>query len=215
MERDVARHEMVMARLEIDVVGSSRAHMESKLSRVQCALVASKDARRKTESELDVAQQALAASREACQTAEEEANRLTDERVSLLVELRARKDELSTFPAEVAKEKKALEAEYDVGFEAIFNYGYGYYAFAHNICGSKPNIPYGMSGTSEPLTPEFFFNPQCPPIFVSIGAGIVPKAGVSERVEHSSTVGEKVGDNPDSPFEVVGEREDLGASDRS
>ena len=84
--------------------------------------------------------------------AEEESSLLTDERVSLLVELRASKDELSAFCAKVAKEKKALKAEYDAGFEAIFNYGYDCYAFAHNIYGSKPKIPYGMQGTSEPLT---------------------------------------------------------------
>ena len=60
------------------------------------------------ESELDGAHQALAASREAWWKAEEEANRLTDERVSLLVELGASKDELSAFRAEAFKEKKAL-----------------------------------------------------------------------------------------------------------
>ena len=65
--------------------------------------------------------------------AEEEASRLTDERVSLVVELWARKDELFAFRTEVTKEKKALEAEYDVGFEAIFNYGYGCCAFAHKF----------------------------------------------------------------------------------
>ena len=85
------------------------------------------------ESELDVAQRALAACGEACQTAEEEVGRLTNERVSLLVKLGASKDELSAFCAEANKEKKALEAEYDVGFETIFNYGYGCCAFAHNI----------------------------------------------------------------------------------
>ena len=74
------------------------------------------------ESELDVAQQALTAYRKACRTAKEEASHLTDERVSLLVELRASKDVLASFHAEVSKEKKALEAEYDVGFEVIFNY---------------------------------------------------------------------------------------------
>ena len=73
------------------------------------------------ESELDVAQQALAASGEACRMTEEEASRLTDERVLLLVELGANKDELSDLCVEVAKEKKALEAEYDAGFAAIFN----------------------------------------------------------------------------------------------
>ena len=67
----------------------------------------------------------MAASGEACRTTEEEVSRLTDERVLLLVELGAIKDEWSSFRTEVAKEKKALEAEYDASFEAIFNYGYG------------------------------------------------------------------------------------------
>ena len=152
-ERDVARHEVAMARLEIDAAGSARAQMESELARVQHALATSKDAQRKMESKLDVAQQALAASGEAYRTAEKEASRLTDEWVSLLVELGASKDELSAFRAEVAKENKALEAEYDVVFEAIFNYEYGCCAFAHNICGSKPKIPDRIPGTLEPLTP--------------------------------------------------------------
>ena len=81
-ERDVAHHEVTMARLEINEAGSARAKMESELGRVQRALAASKDARWKIESELDAIQQALAASGEACQTAEEEASHLTDERVS-------------------------------------------------------------------------------------------------------------------------------------
>ena len=139
-ERDVTRHEVAMARVEIDAAGRARAKMESELAQVQHALAAIEDARQKMESELDVAQQALAASGEAYRTTEEEASRLIDERVSLLVELGASKDELFSFCAEVAKEKKSLEAEYDAGFEAIFNYGYGCCAFAHNIYGSKPKI---------------------------------------------------------------------------
>ena len=78
-EIDVARHEVAMARLEIDEVGNARVQMESELGRVQCALATFEDARRKVESELDVAQQALATCGEACRTAEEEASRLTDE----------------------------------------------------------------------------------------------------------------------------------------
>ena len=68
--------------------------MESELARVQHALVASEDARRKVESKLDRVQQALAAFGEAWRKAEKEANRPTDERVSLLLELGACKDEL-------------------------------------------------------------------------------------------------------------------------
>ena len=110
-ESDVARHEVEMAQLEIDAAGNARAQMEFELARVQRGLAALEDARWKMEFELDVAQQALAASREACQTTEEEASRLIDEWVSLLVEVVASKDELFAFRAEVAKEKKALEVE--------------------------------------------------------------------------------------------------------
>ena len=145
----------------------------------------------------------------------EEVGRLTDEWVSLLVELGASKEELSSFRAEVAKEKKALEAKYDAGFEAIFNYGYGYCAFAYNICGSKPNIPYGMPGTSNPLTLEFFINHRCPPIVVLVGAVVAPKAGVSEEVKHPLTAGVKASDNPDLLSRVAGERKDPGAPNES
>ena len=89
----------------------------------------------------------------------EEVSSLVDERVSLLLELGASKDELSVFRAEASKEKKALEEAFDAGFDVIFNYGYGYYAFAHNICGSEPVIQNGMPDTSKPLPPDFFINP--------------------------------------------------------
>ena len=189
--------------------------MESELGRMQRVVATSEDARRKMESELDMAQQALAACGEACRTAEEEASHLTDEQVSLLVELGVIKDELSTFRVKADKGKKALLAEYDVGFEAIFNYGYGCCAFAHNICGSKPKIPDGMPGTSEPLTLEFFVNPRCPPVAVPVRATVAPKAGVSEGVEHSSIAKAKVGDNSASPPGVAKEGEGPGAPGKS
>ena len=44
----------------------------------------------------------------------------------------------------------------------IFNYGYGYCAFALDIRGSHPEVPEGMPDTSNPLSPEFFINPRCP-----------------------------------------------------
>ena len=99
------------------------------------------------------------ASGEAWWKAEEEASCLTDERVSLLLELGASKDKLSAFQAKASKEKKALEKAFDAGFDVIFNYGYGCCAFAHNIYGSKPGIPDEMPNTSKPLPPEFFINP--------------------------------------------------------
>ena len=137
--------------------------MEFELARVQHALVALEDARRKVEFELDGVQQALAAFGEAWWKAKEEANRLTDEQFSLLLELGASKDELSAFWAEAFKENKALEEEFDADFDVIFNYGHGCCAFAHNICGSKPGILDGLPDTSKPLPPEFFIYSRCPP----------------------------------------------------
>ena len=174
-------------------------------------MVASEVAGQKVEFELDVAQQALAASGEACLMADEEASRLIDERVSLRVELGASKDELSTFCAEVTKKKKALEAEYNASFEVIFNYGYGCCAFEHNICGSKPGIPNGMPGTSQPLSPKFFLNPRCPPDVVPVEAVVAPKAGIRKEVEHSSATRAEIGDNLDSLSRVAREREEPGA----
>ena len=99
----------------------------------------------------------MATSGEAWRKAEEEANHLTDERVSLLLELGASKDELFAFWAEAFKEKKDMEEAFDVGFEVIFKYDYDCCAFTHNICGSKPWILDGMSDTLKPLPLEFFY----------------------------------------------------------
>ena len=66
-----------------------------------------------------------------------------------------------------------------------------------------------MQGTSEPLTPEFFINPQCPPVAVPVEAVVAPKTGVSKGVEHSPNVGAEVGDNSACPPGVAEEREGL------
>ena len=47
-ERDVARHEALMARMEADAAGSAKAKVESKLARVQNALAVVEEFRRKT-----------------------------------------------------------------------------------------------------------------------------------------------------------------------
>ena len=82
---------------------------------------------------------------------------------------------MSALQAQALKEKKALDEAYEEGFDVIFNYGYGYCAFAHNICGSQLVVPDGMSNTSNPLSPEFFINPQCPP-------GVVPTEAMTSDV---------------------------------
>ena len=105
----------------------------------------------------------MATEREACRKAEEEICRLTDERLYLIMELKAGKEELLAFQAKATMERKAMKEEFDASIDVIFNYGYGCCDFAHNICWSKPMIPVGMPDMSKPLPPEFFINPRCPP----------------------------------------------------
>ena len=114
-ERDVARHDSSMARMDAEATGNARVKVESELARVQNALAVAEEARLK---------------------AKDEVSRLANEQVSLLLELGTCKDEVSAIRAEALKEKKALEEAYKEGFDVIFNYGYGCCAYAHNICGS-------------------------------------------------------------------------------
>ena len=72
-------------------------------------MAASEDAQQNGEFELTGVQHALAALEKARRKEGDEVSRLEDERVSLLLELEANKDELSAFQAEASKEKKALE----------------------------------------------------------------------------------------------------------
>ena len=120
-EGDATRHETVMARLETKAAGSAREQMESELTRVQCALTTSKGGRLKAESELDYVYQALAVGKEACRKAEEEICRLTDERLSLIMEVGADKEELTAFQAKATIEREAMEAEFDASSDVIFN----------------------------------------------------------------------------------------------
>ena len=115
--------------------------------------------RLKAESELDFVQQALTAVKEACRKAEEENGRLTDERLSLLMELGTTKDDFVAFREKSSTEKSTLEVEFDACSDVIFNYGYDCCSFAHDIRGSKPMIPARMPDTYAPLTLEFFVNP--------------------------------------------------------
>ena len=141
-EIDAARHDALMARMDAEAAGNVRAKVESELARVQSALAVVEEARLK---------------------AEDEVSRLADERVSLLLELRTCKDEVSAIRVEALKEKRTLEEAYEDGFDVIFNYGYGCCAFTHNIFGSQPEVPDGMPDTSKSLSLELFINPQCPP----------------------------------------------------
>ena len=151
-----------MARLETEAAGSAWAQVEYELTRVQCTLTTSESGRLKAESELDSIQQALVAAKEACWKVEEETGHLTDERLSLLMELGATKEDFMAFWEKSSAEKSALEVEFDASNDVIFNYGYGCCAFVQDIHGRKPMNPTAMPDTLTTLTLEFFVNPRCP-----------------------------------------------------
>ena len=125
-----------MARLDADAAGNARARVESKLARVQSALATVEEARWKADGEI---------------------SRLTNERVSLLLEHRTCKDYISAIRVEALRKNEALREAYEGGLDVIFNYEYGYCAFVHNICGSQPKVPDGMPDTSKLLSSEFFY----------------------------------------------------------
>ena len=182
VEKDAAHHETVMARLEAEAVVSAQGQVELELTRVQNILIALEYGRLKAESELDSVRQVLAAIKEACRKAEEENGRLADERLSLLMELGAIKEDFATFLEKSLAEKSALKAEFNASSDVIFNYGYGCCAFAHNICGSEPMIPAGMPDTSAPLTLEFFVNPRYPPGSSSVLSTAKPVEATGEEL---------------------------------
>ena len=138
----------------------------------------------------------LAAVKEACQKAEEENSRLTDECLSLLMELGAIKEDFAAFQEKSLAKKSALEVEFDASSDVIFDYGYGCCAFAYDIRGSKPMIPPGMQDTSTPLPSNFFVNPRCPPG----SSSVLPAAEIVE------TTGE---DLPAKNLPIVEERVDI------
>ena len=98
----------------------------------------------------------------------------------MLLELETSKDEVSALQAHALKEKRAMEEAYEEGFDLIFNYGYGSCAFAHNICGSQPVVLDGMQDTSNPLSPEFFYQPSMPPGVLSLPK---PRPSMFSRVK--------------------------------
>ena len=132
--------------------------------------------------------------------AEEENSRLTDERLSLILELGTIKDDFAALRENAVADGEAMEAEFDASGDTLFNYGYGCCVFTHNICGSKPQIPDGMSNPSVPLTPKFFANPRCPPS-TSSAAPVPDPAAVSreERPENSLTA---AGDEATLPMDL-------------
>ena len=70
---------------------------------------------------------------------------------SLLLELKASKHEVSSLHSRENKDREDMTKDYQGSLDLIFAYGYGCCAFKDNICGNRPNIPYGMPNSSNPL----------------------------------------------------------------
>ena len=113
---------------------------------------------------------------------EAETARLEVEWTSLLLELRATKDEVSSLHSQVGRDKQAIKEKYHKALEVIFAYGYGCCVFKHNICGDHLEIPDGMLDSSNPLALKFFINPKCPPVQPAAKA-IVTEAPPSEMAK--------------------------------
>ena len=152
----------MVAKLTTEAAVNTRAQIEFELARVRHAFAVADNAHQRAEVEHGIAREALVLGEEACRKAEEENSRVMDERLALVMELRAIKDDFATFREKAASDRKTMEAEFDSSGDTLFNYGYGCCAFTYNICGTKPHIPDGMPNPSVPLTAEFFANPRCP-----------------------------------------------------
>ena len=146
-ERNEAKEEAQQAQIAIVAAGDVKAWAEVELARVQGALAVAKEARRKVEVE---------------------AAHLEVKRTSLMLEIRAAKDEVSFLHSQASKDKEAMEEDYQEALELIFAYGYGCCMFKHNICGDQLEVPDGMLDSSDPLPLEFFINPKCPPALAPI-----------------------------------------------
>ena len=192
-ERDSACHEAAMAKLATEGAVNTRAQIESELARVQRALALAEESCRRAEFEHGVAQEVLAAAREAYKKEKEKNGHLADEKLALVIELGALKDDFATFWEKTAADREAVEAKFDSSGDTLFNYGYGCYAFMHNICGSKPQIPDIMPNPFVPLTAEFFANPRGPPSASAAASALDPIAvsGEDRSENNPAAVGEE------------------------
>ena len=146
--------------------------------------------------------------------AEEENSRLTDERLSLILKLGTIKDDFAALREKVIADKEAMEAEFDGSGDTLFNYGYGYCVFTHNICRSKPLISDGMPNHSILLNPKSFANPRCPPSTSSTAPAPDPTTvGRKERPGNSPTAAEEEATLPmDLPASSNDEVKDAAAN---
>ena len=89
----------------------------------------------RVEDDLATVLDALAAVEEDGLKLEAEIAHLAVERTTLLLELEASKDKVSSLNSQAGKDKEAMEEDYQKALELIFAYGYGCCAFKLYICG--------------------------------------------------------------------------------
>ena len=142
-----------MARLAALAVGEAKAREKDDMTRARDALPAVEEDRRWLEAEVA---------------------HMTVERTSLLLELKAFKDEVSALHSQAGKDKEAMVEDYQKALEQIFTYGYECCAFKHNIRSDRPRIPNGVLDSAHPLPPKFFEN---------LGRPSAPIATEAEAVE--------------------------------
>ena len=106
---------------------------EAKVARLTA--VAAGDAKARIEDNLTQARDALAVAEEDGRRLEAEVARLVVEPTSLFLELKASKDEVSSFHSQAGKDKEAIGEDYQKALEQIFSYGYKCCTFKHSICG--------------------------------------------------------------------------------
>ena len=105
----------------------------------------------------------MAVANEARRKAGAEAAFLEVEQTSLMLEIRAAKNEVSSLHSQAGKGKEAMEEDYKKALKLIFSYDYRCCMLKYNICGDHPEVPNGMPDSSDPLPLEFFINPRSPP----------------------------------------------------
>ena len=140
---EVAKQKAKVAILAVSVASNAKARANEDLARVQEALAAAEEGKCKGEAE----------------TA-----RLKVEQTSLLLELGATKDEVSSLHSQAGRDKEDMEEKYHKALEVIFAYGYGCCVFKHNISEDHPEVPDSMPDSADPLPSDFFANPGYPPV---------------------------------------------------
>ena len=130
---------------------------------------------------------------EARRKAKAKAARLEVERTSLLLEIGAAKDEVSSLHSQAGKDKEAMKEDYQKALEVIFAYGYECCVFKHNICGDQPEVPDSMLDSSDLLPPEFLVSPKCSSVLAATRDTTVEVhlSEVAKELEDNASVGDK------------------------